>query len=262
MVEKNGVLASKVFLLKEMVVRDVRARYAGSGLGILWAFALPILWMLLYTGVFSLVLKVPVEAGFASFPEFLMAALLPWMAVSEGISRSATCLIDNAAMVKKTVFPLELLVLSVVLAAVVNEVIALAIYAAYVALIGHLSLLWLILIVPALAFQILLTFGIGCIAAASTAFLRDAAHAVNILLTVGFYATPIVYPVSLVPPRLFPFIEANPMAHLVDLYRRAFTLHAAPAASSVAYLATFSFLAAALGGMLFARARPHFADLL
>lgn len=262
MPEKSRVVASKAFLLKEMVVRDVRSRYAGSGLGILWAFALPILWMLLYTGVFSLVLKVPVEPGFASFPEFLMAALLPWMAVSEGISRAATCLIDNAAMVKKTVFPLELLVLSVVLAAVVNEVIALAIYAVYVALIGHLSLPWLLLIVPALAFQILLTFGLGCIAAASTAFLRDAVHAVNIVLTVGFYATPIVYPVSLVPRRLSPLIEANPVSPLVDLFRRGFTLHAAPPASSLVYLATICTVAAALGGMLFTRARPHFADLL
>lgn len=262
MAEKNRGFASKVFLLKEMVVRDVRARYAGSGLGIVWAFALPILWMLLYTGVFSLVLKVPVEAGFASFPEFLMAALLPWMAVSEGISRSATCLIDNAALVKKTVFPLELLVLSVVLAAVVNEVIAFAIYAVYVALIGHLSAPWLLWIVPALAFQILLTFGLGCLAAASTAFVRDAAHAVGIVLTVGFYATPIVYPVSLVPPRLLPFIEANPMAHLVDLYRRAFTLHAAPPAASLGYLALFCAFCAGLGGLIFGRARPHFADLL
>src|SRR5215831_1251028 len=200
-----------------MVVRDVRARYAGSGLGILWAFALPILWMLLYTGVFSLVLKVPVEPGFASFPEFLMAALLPWMAVSEGISRSATCLIDNAALVKKTVFPLELLVLSVVLAAVVNELIALAIYAVYVALIGHLLLPWLLWLAPALALQILLTFGLGCLAAASTALMRDAAHAVGIVLTVGFYATPIVYPVSLVPARLRPLLQANPLTHLVDL---------------------------------------------
>src|SRR5215813_1939339 len=150
MVVRARRIASKAFLLREMVVRDVRARYAGSGLGVLWAFALPILWMLLYTGVFSLVLKVPVEAGFASFPEFLMAGLLPWMAVSEGISRSASCLIDNAAMVKKTVFPLETLVLSVVLAAVVNEVIAFAIYAVYVGLLGHLAWEWLLLAIPAL----------------------------------------------------------------------------------------------------------------
>src|SRR2546421_197895 len=106
---QNNRLSARVFLLKEMVVRDVRSRYAGSTLGILWAFALPALWMLLYTLVFSVILRVPVEAGFASFPEFLMAGLLPWLAISEGVTRSASALTDNAAMVKKTVFPIETL---------------------------------------------------------------------------------------------------------------------------------------------------------
>jgi ABC-type polysaccharide/polyol phosphate export permease len=262
MVSKNRLIASKAFLLKEMVVRDVRARYAGSGLGILWAFALPVLWMVLYTGVFSLVLKVPVEAGYSSFPEFLMAGLLPWMAISEGISRSASCLIDNAAMVKKAVFPLETLVLSVVIAAVVNEVIAFAVYAAYVALLGHLSGVWLLLVLPALIFQVLLTFGLGCVAATLTAFLRDTAHAVGIVLTVGFYATPIVYPSSLVPSRLKPLIAANPLTHLVELYRSAFTLHALPGPASLGYLAAFCGFCSLFGAALFWRARPHFADLL
>lgn len=258
----TSAAASKLFLLKEMIVRDVRARYAGSGLGLLWAFALPVLWMLLYTGVFGLVLRVPVDPGYASFPEFLMAGLLPWMAISEGISRSASCLIDNAPMVKKTVFPLETLVLSIVFAAVVNEVIAFAVYGVYVALLGHLRFEWLWLVVPALALQVLLTFGLGCIAATLTAFLRDTAHAVSIALTVVFYATPIVYPASLVPERFRPLIAANPVAALVDLYRRAFTLHAAPPASALAWLVAASALAAFIGGALFSRARPHFADLI
>jgi len=262
MPETVSPLASKLFLLKEMVARDVRARYAGSGLGILWAFALPILWMILYTGVFGLVLRVPVDPGYASFPEFLMAGLLPWMAISEGISRSASCLVDNAPMVKKTVFPLETLVLSVVLAAIVNEIIALAVYGVYVALLGHLSPRWLWLILPALALQGLLTFGLGCIAATLTAFLRDTAHAVGIALTVLFYATPIVYPASLVPARFRPWIDANPVAALVDLYRRAFTLHAAPPPGALAVLAAASALTAVAGSALFSRARPHFADLL
>jgi lipopolysaccharide transport system permease protein len=255
-------VAPKIFLLKEMVLRDVRARYAGTGLGVLWAFALPILWMLLYTGVFGLVLRVPVDPGFASFPEFLMAGLLPWMAISEGVSRSATCLIDNAPMVKKTVFPLELLVLSVVLAAVVNEIIALAVYGVYVGLLGHLRAGWLALLVPALALQVLLTFGLGCLAATLTVFLRDTAHAVGIALTVVFYATPIVYPASLVPPRLRPILEANPVAALIDLYRRAFTLHSPPAPGALAGLVAASVVAALAGGALFSRARSHFADLL
>jgi lipopolysaccharide transport system permease protein len=258
----NRALASKAFLLKEMIVRDVRARYAGSGLGLVWAFAHPVLWMLLYTGVFALVLRVPVEAGFASFPEFLMAGLLPWMAIQEGIARSASVLVDNGAMVKKTVFPVETLVLSVVLAAVVNELIALFVFAIYVAVIGHLQVSWLLLILPALLLQILLTFGLGCIAATLTAFVRDTAHAVGILLTVVFYATPIVYPLSMVPAGLRPFLEANPLTHLVDLYRRAFTLHAAPEPGSILYLTVFCVLAALLGAGLFSRARPHFADLI
>jgi ABC-type polysaccharide/polyol phosphate export permease len=251
-----------LFLLKEMVVRDVRARYAGSSLGLLWAFAHPVLWMLLYTGIFSLVLRVPVESAYASFPEFLMAGLLPWMAIQEGISRSSSVLVDNAAMVKKTVFPLETLVLSVVLAAVVNELIALAIFAVYVGLVGHLSAAWLPLLLPALLLQTAMTFGLGCIAATLTAFVRDTAHAVGVALTVVFYATPIVYPAALVPEKLRPILEANPIAHLVEIYRRAFTLHAAPPAGSVLYLTVFCAAAALLGAALFHRARPHFADLI
>ena len=262
MSRKNGHLASKVFLLKEMVVRDLRARYAGSGLGIAWAFAHPILWMLLYTGVFSLVLRVPVEAGYASFPEFLMAGLLPWMAISEGIARCASVLVDNASMVKKTVFPLDTLVLSIVVSAAVSESIAFLVFGVYVGWLGHLRIQWLLLAVPALALQVLLSFGLGCIAATLTAFVRDTTHAVGIVLTVGFYATPIVYPASLVPARLKPLLQANPITHLVDLYRRAFTLHAAPDPASLAYLTVFSLLAAAAGAAVFARARPHFADLI
>jgi ABC-type polysaccharide/polyol phosphate export permease len=87
-------------------------------------------------------------------------------------------------------------------------------------------------------------------------------HAVGLVLTVGVYATPIVYPASLVPARLRPLIEANPITHLVDLYRRAFTLHTAPDPASVLYLAAFCVVAAVSGAALFSRARPHFADLI
>jgi lipopolysaccharide transport system permease protein len=263
MVKRAAGLSSKAFLLKEMVVRDLRARYAGSGLGFLWAFLQPVLWMLLYTAVFSLVLRVPVDPGYASFAEFLLAGLLPWMAIQEGIARSASVLVDNAAMVKKTVFPVETLVLSVVLSAAANECIALAVFGVYVAAVGHLQLSWLLLLaVPALLLQVLLTFGIGCIAATLTAFMRDTTHVIGIVLTVGFYATPIVYPLSLVPPRLLPILEANPLTHLVGLYRRAFTLHAAPPYGSVVYLVLFCCGAAAAGAALFTRAKPHFADLV
>src|ERR1700693_1385795 len=105
-------LSARLFLLKEMVVRDIRARYAGSSLGVSWAFTQPVLWILLYAWVFGLILRIPVEKGFSGFPEFLLAGLLPWLAIQEGISRASSALTDNAAIVKKTVFPVETLVLS------------------------------------------------------------------------------------------------------------------------------------------------------
>jgi len=255
-------LSARLFLVKEMVLRDIRARYAGSRLGIFWAFAQPLLWILLYAWVFGVILKIPVEKGFSTFPEFLLAGLLPWMAIQEGISRASTALTDNAAMVKKTVFPVETLVLSVVFAAVVNEVIAFVIYAAYLAWLGHLSVAWLLLVIPALLVQTVMTFGVACFAATVTTLVRDVAHGVNIALTVLFYATPIVYPIALVPARLRPWLEANPLTPLVDLFRRAFTLHASPEPMPLLYLTVFSLAAALLGGALFARARPHFADLI
>jgi len=254
--------SAKVFLVKEMVVRDLKARYAGSGLGVLWAFALPVLWMFLYTAVFAVILKAPVERGYASFPEFLMAGLLPWMAIQEGISRSASALTDNAAMVKKTVFPIETLILSVILAAVVNQGIGFVVYGIYVALLGHFSFFWALLAVPALLLQLLLTFGIGCIAATITTFIRDAAQAITIALTVVFWATPIVYPASLVPARFQPILAANPLTHLTEWYRRAFTLHVLPDPKSALYLTAVAAAAAVLGAALFFRARPHFADLI
>jgi ABC-type polysaccharide/polyol phosphate export permease len=255
-------LSSNLFLLKEMVLRDVRARYAGSGLGLLWAFAMPLLWMVIYTWVFSSILRVPTPTGFATFPEFLMAGLLPWLAIHEAISRCATVLADNAAMVKKTVFPLESLVLSVVLAAAVNQVIAFLIFALYVAILGHLAPAYLGLALLALALQILMTFGLGCLVATVTTFARDAAHGVGIALTVLFYATPIVYPASLVPARFAPFVAANPVAHLAEWYRMAFTLHRLPEPASVLFVGVFAVAAAALGWTLFLRAKPHFADLI
>jgi ABC-type polysaccharide/polyol phosphate export permease len=146
-------------------------------------------------------------------------------------------------------------------AAVVNQLVAFLVFGVYLLFIGHLSA-WALLAIPALVLQVLVTYGLGCLAATVTAFVRDAAHAIGILLTVVFFATPIVYPASMVPERFRPILEANPVAHLAAWYRAAFTLHEFPDAGSVLYLTVFSASAALLGGLLFLRARPHFADLI
>jgi homopolymeric O-antigen transport system permease protein len=255
------------FLVAEMVRRDLRVRYAGSALGFTWAFANPLFWVILYGFVFGVILRVPLsgEPAGVTFPEFLLAGLLPWIAIQESISRSASSIPDNAAMVKKTVFPLEALIASIVIASLVNELVALLVFGAYLAFLGHLSFSGVLLLAPALAIQGMLSFGLGCMVATVTAFVRDAAHVVGLALTALFYAIPIVYPIDLVPAR-YPVIRAllraNPLTQLIEWFRDALYRRQLPPAGAVVSLSLTAAATVALGALLFARAKPHFVDLV
>jgi lipopolysaccharide transport system permease protein len=255
---------NSLYLLSELVVRDLRSRYVGSFLGPVWALLAPLAWVVIYTFVFSVVLKIPLsgEPEGVVFPEYLLAGFIPWLAVQEGLMRSATCLTDNSAMVKKAVFPKQTLVATVVLSAVVNELIGLVLYAAYLAWKGHFSPRWAAAAIPLLALQVLATFGVGCLLAGLQVFLRDTAQVAGLALAMAGFLTPIFYPVSIVPARFRWVVSVNPVAHLVEGFRDAFFRRALPPAGSVAFLLVFSGFAAILGSLLFAKAEPHFADLL
>jgi lipopolysaccharide transport system permease protein len=252
------------FLLKELVVRDLRARYAGSIFGPAWSVVTPLLWVALYSFVFSVVLKVQLtgEPRGITFPIFLLGGFLPWLAVQEGISRASTALSDNASMVTKTVFPRESLVATVVISAAVNESIALALYAVYLAALGHLKPAWALLALPLLAIQIVLTYGLGCILACLNVFVRDTAQVVTLALMMLSFLTPIFYPASAVPARFRWVVEINPFAHLVEAFRDVLFRQTLPSAGSLGFLVVFASASALLGGVLFARTEPHFADLL
>src|SRR5690606_9266638 len=124
-----GAAAMKLFLLSELVRRDFQSRYAGSALGFLWSFALPVWQLLLYTFVFSGILDSSLQGERTErFALFLFSGLLLFMAVSEGISRATTAVTDNAPLVKKLRFPIVLLVVTVIATALVHEAIALALF--------------------------------------------------------------------------------------------------------------------------------------
>jgi lipopolysaccharide transport system permease protein len=257
-------LRRPIFLLSELVRRDVRSRYVGSMFGMGWAVIAPLAWVVLYSFVFSVVLRIPLtgEPRGVNFPEFLLAAFLPWMAVSEGISRAATCLSDNAAMVKKAVFPKETLVATVVLTAAVAEIVGLSLYTGYLAFRGHLSIGWALLALPLVALQLVLAYGLGCVIACLNVFVRDTAQFVGLTLAMLAFATPIFYPASAVPAAFRWVLEINPFAHLVEAFRSVFFRHTAPGWGSIAYLTLFTLVSAAAGSALFSKAEPHFADLL
>jgi len=251
------------FLLKELVTRDLKARYARSLLGFLWAFATP-LWQLgLYSIVFSLILRMPLTGeATTSFPAFLFAGLLPWIAISEGLSRSATTVVDNANLVKKHSFPAELLVVSVTLSALAHAGIALGLFVVFRAIGATLVWTQLPTLLLGVVLQLALTLGLGWILATVYVYLRDVQHGLGLVLSALFYLTPMVYPVALVPDRFRRLVEASPLSTIVAAYR-AFLLGSKP--PSVWQLLLLAAVALALfgGGLaLFRRSAKNFSDEL
>lgn len=249
------------FVLRELVKRDLKSRYAGSLIGFSWSLLQPLWQLALFTFVFSTILKVPlVGERTQSFPVFLFAGLLPWTAIHEGLIRSSQAIIDNAPLVKRLRFPSEILVASVVVAALVQEGIAALGFGAILIVMGELAwggLPWLLLAVP---LQAALTFGLGLLVAALQVFLRDVAQALSMLLVAWFYVTPIVFPANLVPPTWRALVDMNPLTALVGLYRSAFFGSALPSGRALLVLCTTALIALAGGMVLFRRWRRRFPD--
>ena len=251
-------LRHHLFLLKELIKRDFQGRYAGSALGLVWSFLQPLWMLLLFTFVFSTVMKISLAgARTGHFAIFLFSGLLPWMALQEGVTRSSTAITDNSSLVKKLRFPAEILVLAVVLAALLHEAIAAAIFLGVLAFLGELTLGGLPLLLLALPLQIALTLGLGLLLGAVNVFFRDIAQVLGMVFTGWFYLTPIVYPAALVPARFRGWIELNPLTALVELYRQAFL------GGRVALVPGTAALALAAAVLLFAgscssdASRPH-----
>jgi len=252
-----------LFLLKELVKRDFQGRYAGSLLSFLWSFVQPLWLLVLFSFVFSTVMKMKLaEHGVPTdnFGVFLFCGLLPWTAIQEGIQRSSTAITDNATLVKKLQFPSEILILSIVLGALLHEAIAAGVFVVILLILGELSWTTLPWLLVALPLQVALTLGLGLLLASSQVFFRDTAQVVGMVLNGWFYLTPIVYPLALVPERVRGWVELNPLTPLVELYRAAFLGGEYRLAFGTAVLALISLTLAVLGAWLFRRLRPAFVD--
>lgn len=251
----------QLFLLTELVKRDFQGRYAGSLLGILWPFLLPLWQLVLFSFVFSTVMKISmVGERTGSFGIFLFAGLLPWMAVNEGVSRSATAVTDNADLVRHSRFRSEVLVLTVVLGGVIQQAIAAAVFAVILAFRGELTLGCLPLVLLALPLQVAITLGLGLIVCCAHTLFRDVAQVVGLVMMGWFYLTPIVYPLSLVPERFQGWLRWNPLTALVGLYRQAFLGGGGDWLAGVLWLTAVAVVLLGAGLGLFRRLQSTFAD--
>ena len=251
------------WLLSNFISREIRSRYLGSVTGLLWALIQPLALLAIYAFVFSTIFQVRFpELGGHRFLSFVAVALWPWQIFSEGIQRGMAAIQANSGLIQKVAFPREILVYANVIAA---SVIHLAGYAAVLLvliLIGEtITPSGFVLALLSLLSLWLITAALALVLAALQVFLRDVEHVIVPLLMILFYATPILYPLSLVPANLHWAYQLNPIAYLMGRLRDAL-LHAGQLAVNDAWMLLGVLVAFSLALLFFRRLEPFFEDFL
>jgi ABC-type polysaccharide/polyol phosphate export permease len=249
-------------LFVSFLKRELATRYLGSAAGLAWALVHPLTLLAVYHFVFTTIFRAA-SFGDVSFLLFVAVALWPWLAAQEALQRATVCIAHYAALIRKVAFPHELAVYATVAATLLLQ------FAGYLSV---LLVLWafgesvrlegLLIAIPLwLVLAVALT-GIALFLAALQVFLRDVEHVLVPVMMILMYLTPILYPLSLVPTSVRPWIAANPFAWLVDRLRDALVegklgLHWADAIAVL--LAGGLFLG---GRWVFRRLSPHFEDFV
>ena len=255
-------------LIQTLVTRELKARYRGSVLGFFWSFANPLLLLLVYTFVFSVILPGFRGSDLEPYALFLFCGLLPWTWFSSSLLESSNVLIANGNLIKKVMFPAEILPLVAVLSNMFHFFFALPVLAAFLlyysvtgGLQGPLHVSELVWLPVVILVQFLLTLGFGLILAALTVHFRDIRDLLGNLLTLWFFATPIIYPMVMVPEGGKIFMDLNPFAHLAISYQEIL-FYAGPFGhwKWLLALAIGSLGLLAVGYALFDRLRDSFAE--
>jgi ABC-type polysaccharide/polyol phosphate export permease len=252
-------------LIRSMVIRDLKSRYVGSAMGFFWSVIHPLVLLASYTFVFSVLLKQSLsgEAGTTSFAINLFCGILPWLVFQETLTRSANVLVDHSNLITKTLFPSEILPVSVLIANLINHFIALGMFLLVVLLYLH-KMSFLVLLVPVYLLALcLFALGLSWFVCSVQVFLRDTTQVLTVVLTFWFWFTPILFSEKrLDSPQLVFLMHVNPLAEVVSAYRKcllSFELPSLPGLASLYAVAVISFIG---GGLFFRYTKKSFADVL
>jgi lipopolysaccharide transport system permease protein len=259
-------LAGYKDLIWQLTWRQVQERYRGSYLGILWTLITPLLTLLVYTFVFSVILKAPWKEtgseGFTGRALIIFSGMVVFNVFSECMTHAPKLIIGHPNYVKKVVFPLEILPVSALGAALINSSFGLVIV-----LVGLLlssgSLHWTLIYLPLVYLPLVaLTLGLSWLLASLGVFIRDIGNFIGTAVQLLFFLTPIVYPISAVPQFMQPVLQLNPLTVVVEEFRRVALWGTAPDWPWLGGATLLSLLVMVGGYMGFMRSKQAFADVL
>lgn len=252
-------------LVRALVVREILGRYQGSVFGVLWSLFNPVLMLTVYTFVFSVVFKArwtPTSNSRSEFALALFVGLIAFNLFSECVNRAPSLVLSNANYVKKVVFPLEILPIVGLGAALFHAVVSIGVWLVFhviVAGLPHWTAVWTpLLLVP----LVLLVCGFSWALAALGVYLRDVGQITALITTVLMFLSPVFYPVSALPPGLQIAFRINPLTPIIEMLRGALMWGQVPAATQFGTSLLVGAVVAWLGFIWFQKTRKGFADVL
>jgi len=266
-------------LFVNLTQRELRGKYKRTVLGQLWSLANPLALMIVYTFVFAFVIRIEVPPGEPSgldvFPIWLLCGLVPWIFFANVVNHGMGALIANESLIKKVYFPRSVLVYSTAASIAVNWGIEMAVIVLVIVVAGAWGvLLWLPLVVVFMLLLAVFSVGLALMLSIANVYFRDTQYFVTIVLQLGMYLTPIVYPLSLVQDQsdafgplfgsvtLMDVYTLNPMERFVIVFRDLLYNNTWPAAGDALACVLFAALALVAGLLVFRRHERKLAEIL
>lgn len=245
-------------MFKNLVFKELRARYKGSVLGFLWTFVNPLMMLVVYSIVFSFVMRANIE----HYSMFLFVGLLPWNYLQTSVMMGNSSIVGNANLVKKIYFPRSILPLAVVASNLINYILSLFILIPAL-LIFNIKLTAALVVFPiVLLVQTLLVTALTLLVAAANVYFRDLEHISGVLLMAWFFLTPVLFPSSIVPDEVKPYFALNIMAPVIEAYRSIFFYGQFPDFAVLGRIAVLFACILFVSFILFNRMQKNFAEEL
>jgi len=253
-------------LILQMAKREVVGRYSGSIMGLAWSFFNPILMLLVYTFVFSVVFKARwgtgVDEDKSNFAIFLFVGMIVYGLFSEMVNRAPSFILSNANYVKKVVFPLEILPVIGLVSALFHAVISFDVLMAAILLIkGNME--WTAIFFPLVLLPLLIaTLGICWFLASIGVYVRDVGQTVGVFTTVMMFLSPVFFPITALPENLQVWMMLNPLTFIIEQSRAVMIVGKQPDWAGLGIYAIVSLIVAWAGYWWFQKTRKGFADVL
>lgn len=243
-------------LTVKLAISDFKLRYKNSILGFFWSLVEPLLMLIVLYIIFSFFMRMNVE----NYQLFLLTGIISWNMLSRGTSMGLNSILGKSSLVSKVYFPREILVISSCITALLMTLLEFVVLGIFMLIFAVMPTITIIYFPFILLIQFILIIGLSFGLASLNVYYRDTQYIWAVILQAGFFASPIIYPLSIIPEKYIWIIRLNPMTHIIGMLRGSIIYSTIPIIQDIIFVMMISFIILVIGYIIFLRFEPRFAE--